>query len=257
MVDDVEDILREIAERVKAEQAMAPTSRSNGEDAAGQITAAALQEPNESPLKPSLARLESYLTTTSRAWDRLPPVFSYRSGAVARFELWIKRILKRFTRWYTWEQVNFNAAVDHSLRDAVSALSNLQEQVLRLRSETLALAKRAEQIDALLQTTRSEIDFQRKDLDYALEHHRSAETQQQKLDLHVALQLEALTAQLEARVRELTSELRQSNENLLQEQRVSFKQLSLEISETGTGVERSRREIQTRLQKLEKLSDKL
>jgi len=268
MVDEVEDILREIAVRVRAEhaaeQAMAPPTRSNSEDPTGHA-GSALQETDELPVKSSLGRIESYLTTTARAWDRLPPVVSNRSGAVARFELWIKRIFKRSTHWYVWEQVNFNAAVDHALRDTLGALSGLQDQLLGLRREMQsryeAIGEKADQIEAALQSARHEIDLQRKELGLALEqqrkHFEGVEERQQQWESKLSeiarqrAQLETLTSQVNARVTELTSELRERNENLLQEQRVSFKQLALEISEMGTVVERGRREIQTRLQKLE------
>ena len=41
----------------------------------------------------NLALINSYLTTTGRAWDRLPPLVSNRSGLSARIELWLKRNL--------------------------------------------------------------------------------------------------------------------------------------------------------------------
>ena len=86
----------------------------------GARDAEALQQTNddnETLTAENLSLIESYLTTTARAWDRLPPLVSNRSGLIARVELWLKRQLKRATHWYTWEQVNFNAAVHHALRD--------------------------------------------------------------------------------------------------------------------------------------------
>src|SRR5687767_14216479 len=59
----------------------------------------------------TLGRLETNLMITGRTHNQLPPVTTYRSGLLARAELWIKRQLKRTTHWYTWEQVNFNSSV--------------------------------------------------------------------------------------------------------------------------------------------------
>jgi hypothetical protein len=42
------------------------------------------------------------------------------------------------TRWFTWEQVNFNAAVDHALRETLQALSHHEQALVKLRSETEA-----------------------------------------------------------------------------------------------------------------------
>ena len=78
---DVENILREIRERVYSEQETAARSSRDNIDATS---------PSEGGLEPvdSLPRLESYLATTARAWDRLPPLVSNRSGTSARLELW-------------------------------------------------------------------------------------------------------------------------------------------------------------------------
>jgi hypothetical protein len=51
---------------------------------------------------------------------------------------------------------------------------------------------------------------------------------------------------------ELAGEFRESNQQLRDEQRVCFKQLSLEASETAVNEERGRRQIEARLAQLEK-----
>ena len=123
---EVESILREIRERVLSEQRegkdvgatrSAMTRGGNGAGDSLQIT-----NNDSEPLAVNLSLIESYLTTTARAWDRLPPLVSNRSGLIARVELWLKRRLKAGTRWFTWEQVNFNAAVHHALRDLLPVL---------------------------------------------------------------------------------------------------------------------------------------
>ncbi|HEX8720418.1 MAG TPA: hypothetical protein VF736_07290, partial [Pyrinomonadaceae bacterium] len=77
---EVENTLREIRERVLAEaQRRAPDAgaRASAAPAAhaagGAVTEAGAAE--------ALARLDANLATTARAWSRLPPVLSYRSGA--------------------------------------------------------------------------------------------------------------------------------------------------------------------------------
>jgi hypothetical protein len=138
---EVETILREIRERVLSEQRAGQdaerrskrssvTTGGNGGDSAfdgSQDTGTFAGE--------SLALLNSYLTTTARAWDRLPPVVSNRSGLSAKIELWLKRHFKRATRWYAWEQVNFNAAVHHALRDLVPLLSTYEQELEKLRAQ--------------------------------------------------------------------------------------------------------------------------
>lgn len=143
MVDsEVEDILSEIRERVLSEQRAAqassasnlarPTIGNGGDPAVSEA------KDRETAAAETLALIDSYLTTTARAWDRLPPVVSNRTGTAARLELWLKRHLKRATRWYAWEQVNFNAAVHHALRELLQAISHNEQALAKLRTETEA-----------------------------------------------------------------------------------------------------------------------
>src|SRR5437588_12605468 len=131
MVNEVESVLNEIRERVRAEekQREAVVATQNGNDSNPAIS------PTPTIATESLARLEAHLTTTSRAWNRLPPMFSNRSGAAARFELWIKARLKSLSRWFTWEQLNFNSATHHGLSDALEALRAHEEQLISMQAE--------------------------------------------------------------------------------------------------------------------------
>jgi len=237
MVDtEVESILREIRERVRAEQQQAApfsthANESGTNGASGDLTPQATE---------ALARIESYLTTTGRAWDRLPPVVSNRSGALARLELWIKRRLKVATRWYAWEQVNFNAAVHHTLRDMLEAFSAFEQQLQRLQSNTEAWAEKFEETRRELVAQRDEIASQRAQLKSQL------------------ILLESQRAQIEsqrterAQYLELNARAQELSERLLDEQRVCLKQLSLEISEASTLFDRARRQIEARLDVLER-----
>jgi len=59
-------------------------------------------------------------------------------------------------------------------------------------------------------------------------------------------------ADITSRLAELAGELRESDQQLREEQRVCFKQLSLEASEAAISEDRGRRLIQSRLDELEK-----
>ncbi|HEX8161421.1 MAG TPA: hypothetical protein VF538_06085 [Pyrinomonadaceae bacterium] len=88
-----------------------------------------------------LARIEASLGVASRARDRLPPVSSDRRGWAARLEVWTKRLLRRATNWFTWEQVNFNSAVVEALRSAHALLAAQGEREAELRARLYALER--------------------------------------------------------------------------------------------------------------------
>src|SRR5436853_1721559 len=134
MVNEVESVLNEIRERVRAgekqREAVSALTIGNGHELDSSVSPNTIATGTE-----SLARLEAHLTTTSRAWDRLPPVFSNRSGMAARLEFWIKARLRSLSRWFTWEQINFNSAVHHGLSDALEALRAQEEQLIKMQAE--------------------------------------------------------------------------------------------------------------------------
>jgi hypothetical protein len=159
MVDsEVENILSEIRERVLAEQGAAQAASASNLARAtmgnGGDPAVSGAKGSEAMAAEMLALIDSYLTTTARAWDRLPPVVSNRSGAVARLEIWLKRRLRVGTRWFTWEQVNFNAAVHHALRETLQALSWHEQALMKLRSETEA---RRMEIEHQIETSKASL----------------------------------------------------------------------------------------------------
>jgi hypothetical protein len=256
MVDEeVENTLREIRERVRK------TAELEAEAPRAVLSSAAnlpIAPRGESGSKTSetMARIDAYLTTTARAWDRLPPLVSYRSGGIARLELWLKRRLKQATRWYSWEQVNFNAAVHHALRDTLNALLDMEQQLRQLQvemsAEMEAQAQQLEQnqIDTMAQ--RAEIESQRA----ALESQRAAlESQNAEMEADRArmkAEQRARSLEVDARLADLARELRERDGQRLEEQRVCFKQLSLEMSEAEVLLDRARREIESRLGKLER-----
>jgi len=230
---EVETILREIRERVLSEQRDVTTTRpatTNGGNGPG----APLQIANDDsqPLAVNLSLIESYLTTTARAWDRLPPLVSNRSGFIARVELWLKRRLRAGTRWFTWEQVNFNAAVHHALRDLLPVLSAHEQELQTLRAQ---LAESEGRRRAL------EIELERL-TEQQSELRNMIETQRRATDLQ--------RDQGDARFARLANELRERDERLQDEQRVCFKQLALETSEAAVLEDRARRKTESLLEGL-------
>jgi hypothetical protein len=273
MVNEVENILNEIRERVRkdhqhdeaqtprstpvnggAQQALSPNSNVQASGAGERVNSE------------SLNRLSAHLTTTSRAWDRLPPLYSNRRGGPARFELWIKARLKAMSRWFTWEQVNFNSAVHHALAETLHALSAYQQELAALRIE---LAKQAaesregfERGNLELTNVRAGIEAQTAELRKDLAARTAAiegrgakvEARVTELTAEVKRTIDEARADLTPRLAELAGEFRESDQQLREEQRVCFKQLSLETGETAVNEDRGRRLIEARLDKLEKAS---
>jgi hypothetical protein len=114
---EAENVLREIRENLKAELNLEATTTS------------------EATIRQTLALLEGDLFVTARTWNSLPPVVSNRQGWKARLELWVKRLLKRATNWYTWEQVNFNAATNNALHSIEMMITNYEKEQAILRAQ--------------------------------------------------------------------------------------------------------------------------
>jgi DNA repair exonuclease SbcCD ATPase subunit len=319
MVNEVESILNEIRERARTGEKQRETAvavaTQNGNDSNPAISPTAPAIATE-----SLARLEAHLTTTSRAWDRLPPLVSNRSGVAARFELWIKARLKSLSRWFTWEQVNFNSAAHHGLSDALEALRAHEEQMIRMQAElnqakealreadltkqalsqtTEALRAESRQTTESLrvesrQTTESlrvesrqlteslRVESRQLTESLRVESRQRTETLQAEL-AHTAEELRAersqanealaselrqttaslradlgqtsedLRATFDARAAEMNTRVSELSDDLHEEQRVCFKQLSLETSEAAVLEDRGRRAIEARLEKLEQI----
>jgi hypothetical protein len=273
MIDEeVETVLREIRERVIAQPLAEPSPAANGNQSS-QLIALGETSPRSTE---ALARLNAHLTTTARAWDRLPPVFSNRTGTPGRIEVWIKARLKRFSRWFTWEQINFNAAVHHALgetlktvteQDAAIAAQSMQLAAARTEHEALRLEiqTQSDEIDALraqlqAHTAASRIDLQnqqretntlRAELRGELEGVRIQAADQAA---EVRATIEAGKSEAVVLLAELSGELR----DIENEQRVCFKQLSLETSEAVVSNERAQQrtnalleEMKQRLKQLE------
>src|ERR1043166_5308007 len=240
---DVEAILKEIRSRV--------VSDSGSEANAGIQTTSNGSAP-QSNQNESLSRVSAHLAVTSRSWDRLPPVFSNRQGALARLELWLKRKSKPLTRWFTWEQINFNRAVKDALADVVEILKAEAHELAALRAQQMRhpvemesrlsdLADENQRRHAELAGQYSRIENQSTNLE--AEHSKLAN---QVIDLAEQLRKEdrQIQSEQDRRLSELAAELKE-------EQRVCFRQVSLETSESAVLEDRARRALLTRLEKLE------
>ncbi|MDQ5838448.1 MAG: hypothetical protein M3379_16855 [Acidobacteriota bacterium] len=268
MVDqEVEDTLREIRERVLAESAREQagehlTAQPGG---AAAVAVGSAQAPHVNGRAPgdALARLQANLSTTERTWSRLPPLISYRRGFAARLELWLKRQIKRAAHWFTWEQVNFNSAVHHALGDALAALAAHEQRLAaheqRLAAHEQALAREQADIAKLrdsFEQLRAGADAERARASelYARVEQLSAEQHAfaEALRTDRRALAEGLRDEQRARAAEILGEMRERAERLLEEQRVCFKQLSLEAGEAAVLHDRARRQMEARLEALEK-----
>jgi hypothetical protein len=226
---EVESILRDIREQVheneernaKARAVTAINETHSNAASNGQGPLGDRQEP---------LPIDTQLSTIARAWDRLPPVVSDRRGWTARLELWIKGHAKNAMRWFTWEQVNFNAAVHHALQDTQEALTILEQRLESVRLDVRAESETRQAERAALEQKTAELNRQVVDLIGKLESKHRLE--------------------LEAQLAQFVQEVRERNDRLVEEQRVCFKQLSLETSETVLMLDRTRRDLESRLDKL-------
>jgi len=235
MIDqEVETVLREIRERVTSQPNISAGSGQtdgNGNVKSQPATTAATGHSSE-----PISLLNAHLTTTARAWDRLPPVFSNRSGTAARIELWIKARLKALTRWFTWEQVNFNAAVHHALGETLKTLrqheitlaaihKELDSIRSRLQAEEAARENRQREMNALVAEMRGEFE--------------AARTRSESLGVELRGAIEAARSEATAQVLDLENE-----------QRVSYKQLSLETTEAVVSTDQKQRRISALLEEM-------
>lgn len=260
MVDEeVENILAEIRDRVRGRELPAASNSPPESEHAVPISLTP-REALDATAKEVVARIDSYLTVTSRAWDRLPPLVSNRSGSIARIELWLKRQIKQITHWFTWEQVNFNAAVHHALREAVEALTTHQHalaaarsEAADLRAETEALRSEAAAQRLLLQEIQTAVKAHG-DVSQADRAQLIAQLRAQHADgeSQRAAQLNEMGARLAA----ISREMHERIEFLQDEQRVCFKQLSLEATEAAVLEDRARRQTDKVIEELRARADR-
>jgi len=260
---DVEAILNQIRERVVSEQNGANETRIS---AARSSTNGSVSATNHDD---ALHRLRTYLSIAGRAADRLPPVISNREGAWARLELWIKKKSMPLTRWFTWEQVNFNRAVNDALCDVVEILkaeaqelaalrAQLTQQVSILRAEANQQAGELQDFEARLNETRAALArlANESGARYAelAERHSTLVTEHTKLAGEVIdlAPLREEDREIQAKQNEeINQRLVELAADIRAEQRVCFRQLSLVTSESAVLEDRARRAVLARLEKLE------
>lgn len=241
---EVESILREIREQVHADEERNTRHRENAAAAINEsYSRTASNGQGLLDDKQEAVRIDTQLSTIARAWDRLPPVVSDRRGWAARLELWIKGRAKNAMRWFTWEQVNFNAAVHHALKDTQEALTILEQRLESVRSDV-----RAESEARLA-------NLEARQAERAALEQKTAELNRQIAALSDLIgtlnsQEERHRQEFENQLAQFVQEVRERNDRLLEEQRVCFKQLSLETNETVLMLDRTRRDLESRLDKL-------
>ena len=244
MVDrEVVEILAEIKQRVSTaqERPLVETPRVLQNSA------------TENSRVPPPSRLNGFagLSVMARAWDRLPPVVSNRTGTLARLELWIKEKFRSAFRWFTWEQVNFNSATHQTLLEVVESLKAYEQHLTEMRH---ALEAQREEFRQNLDSQRDEL----KQLATLATRLDQIDRQHLALMAQINARLEGVSqlakdqhAETQARLIELNSESRERDEQLSDEQRVCYKQLSLELNESRVLEDRARRELEARLTQLE------
>lgn len=207
-----------------------PLSQRAGETAA---QASASVADALSAMREARERMETQLQVTERSRNRLPPLHSNRAGWMARLELWIKRRFQRATHWYVWEQLDFNAATNRALHEALTMLS-------------------------LYEALMTSLQNQLRDAGSRTEHQLPTVNQQMPIEDNGGGTPDArLATILNERIEELRNEQRTHVEQLLEEQRVGFKQLTLQLTEQTVATDRAARIAQLRLDNLEKQIEEL
>ena len=176
-------------------------------------------------------------------------MLSYRRGLPARVELWLKRQIKRAAHWFTWEQVNFNSAAHHALDAAHHALSDALDA---LDAHERALAAHEQALSDVRDTLSHLQSDSEANAARISELHARLASNVEQLRAELRAEQHALVGEQRARDDELRGELRERVESLLEEQRVCFRQLSLEAAEAAVMQDRARRQIEARLEALEK-----
>ena len=245
---EVESILREIREQVYAQRA------AHGEVSASELNRAIVQNGAYTPeITLQVDRLRAHTPILARSWDRLPPIMSNRRGMAARLELWVKSKARVLMRWFTWEQVNFNAAVHQSVLETIAQLEIIDHQLQSVREQLKQTRATEASLDEQNRLLNERLDEFRNATEYQL---ALAEQQAQSIERRITKleeSLEATKAEESGERRQLSTqirELRDAYERLTQEQRVCFKQLSLESSETAAIIDRTRRKLEERLAEL-------
>ena len=271
MVNDVETVLRQIRERVIAENESS-ASVAVVSSASPSLDTDLQADSNHSA---TLDRLSAQLAITARAWDRLPPLVSNQTGALRRIEISIKKAIKPLTRWFTWEQVNFNAAVHHALLETLALLRTQEQELMTLRAAIAnevsnrdqkigELDRRLQSIQAGAELRHGESKTQFAQVDATLKRYSEMMSDlaeemrigQAELTNELQARFPQMAADVEAGLQKIAHDfddkLAEISAELQEEQRVCFKQLSLETGEASILEDRGRRALESRVEKLER-----
>jgi hypothetical protein len=149
---ELQRTLREVRERVRVQlRSKMPQS---------------IDERAPDPIAANLATLESLkanLSVIERSWNRLPPITTYRHGWIAQLELWLKRLSRKITYWFTWEQINFNSATGNSLGEVQRVLMSHEEALKEVRAQLEDLASTLERMQDEEATKRRKTHNENKD----------------------------------------------------------------------------------------------
>lgn len=280
MVDqEVVDILAEIKQRVVSTNGSDPPTQPSSDDVPSTV--------HSLPVTYDYASL----AILARSWDRLPPLVTNRTGTAAKLDLWIKSKMKTAFRWFTWEQINFNAATHQTFKELIESLAGQQQQLASIQNELVAYEQRLQQFHQKLLNAADELHQKFADRVDDLDHRLSSVKKQNEEVIAVLSNheshfgvLRALQASQQAevntkfetlegkyasefnqvkmdfaskanegqeRLADIVREMRERHEQILDEHRVSFKQLSLELSESQVLQDRALRELAARVSKLE------
>ena len=267
MVNDVETVLREIRERVIAENESS-ASVAVVSSASPSLDTDLQADSNHSA---TLDRLSAQLAITARAWDRLPPLVSNRTGALRRIEISIKKAIRPLTRWFTWEQVNFNAAVHHALLEALVMLRMQEQELMAIANEVSnrdqkigELHRQLQSVQARAELRHGESKTQFAQVDATLKRYSEMMSDlaeemrigQAELTNELQARFPQIAADVEAGLQKIARDfdvkLAEISAELQEEQRVCFKQLSLETGEAAILEDRGRRALESRVEKLER-----
>lgn len=246
MVDpEVAEILAEIKRRVSSQ----PGKSASETSGIAENSARAISTPG------TATNGDAGLPVMARAWDRLPPLVSNRTGTPARVELWLKRKLKRASRWFTWEQVNFNAAAYQMFVEMVQSLNAYEQQLVDTKQQLETQREHLKKQETALSSFTAQLAKLTVQLDQIDRQHLAIFAQLNARVEGLSQMAKDLHAQTQEQTAELVNEFRLRDEKLLDEQRVCFRQLSLELSESRVLQDRARRELETRIAMLETRND--
>lgn len=247
MVDhEVAEILAEIKRRVNSQQEKSASETSGTAESSERAISTAT---------PAVTNGDANLPVMARAWDRLPPLVSNRTGTPARLELWLKRKLKRASRWFTWEQVNFNAAAYQMFVEMVQSLNAFAQQQVETKQHLEAQREHLKNQQTALSSFTTELAKLTTQLEQIDRQHLAIFAQLNARVEGLSQMAKDLQGETQEQIAELVKEFRLRDEKLVDEQRVCFRQLSLELSESRVLQDRARRELETRVAMLETRND--